>query len=85
MNEKCPVCGLMFAREPGYFLGAMYFGYGLGIPVLASLAWLWFLALPQWPWHWLVLPALVCFIPLLPAIFRYSRTLWIYFDRRFDP
>src|SRR5689334_512492 len=32
MNEKCPVCGLRFEREPGYFLGAMYFSYLLSIP-----------------------------------------------------
>ena len=31
MHECCPVCGLKFEREEGYFLGAMYISYGLAI------------------------------------------------------
>jgi uncharacterized protein (DUF983 family) len=31
MNEQCPECGYHFEREPGYFLGAMYLSYGLGV------------------------------------------------------
>jgi hypothetical protein len=31
MYERCPVCGLKFEREDGYFLGAMYISYALGI------------------------------------------------------
>ena len=37
MNEFCPRCGLRFEREPGYFLGAMYFSYVLAIPILGLL------------------------------------------------
>ena len=32
MFERCPVCGLKFEREQGYFLGAMYVSYALAIP-----------------------------------------------------
>ena len=31
MHEACPHCGASFRREPGYFLGAMYFSYALAI------------------------------------------------------
>src|SRR4051812_24822754 len=35
MHDVCPVCGLKFDREPGYFLGAMYFSYLISLlPVL---------------------------------------------------
>ena len=37
MNEPCPVCGLRFERETGYWTGAMVASYALGIPVLALL------------------------------------------------
>jgi uncharacterized protein (DUF983 family) len=44
MHGHCPVCGLAFEREPGYFTGAMYLSYGLGIiataPVWLPMAWL---------------------------------------------
>jgi hypothetical protein len=38
MNEQCPSCGLKFEREPGYFFGAMYFSYGLGVVMIFCLA-----------------------------------------------
>jgi len=38
MNDRCLICDLKFDREPGYFLGAMYVSYGLGIVIVASIA-----------------------------------------------
>src|SRR5688572_4942778 len=31
MNPGCEVCGLHFERESGYFVGAMYVSYTLGV------------------------------------------------------
>ncbi len=38
MHERCPACGLKFEREAGYFLGAMYISYGLGLGIIAILS-----------------------------------------------
>src|SRR5256886_14103531 len=38
MHDACPVCGHIFEREPGYFVGAMYVSYALAIPVYLALA-----------------------------------------------
>jgi hypothetical protein len=32
-NAACPECGLVFEREPGYFLGSFYVSYGVGAAV----------------------------------------------------
>ncbi|AGA25652.1 DUF983 domain-containing protein [Singulisphaera acidiphila] len=86
MNERCPVCNVKFERGPGYFTGAMYFSYALGIPIIAAGVLLGKLLLvPHWPLHWITLVVWVCFLPLAPAVFRYSRILFIHFDRYFDP
>ncbi len=85
MNRNCPACGLQFAREPGYFLGAMYFGYGFGSVVLGLLLLLAWLLFPGWALHQLLLMALFGFIPFLPIVFRYSRICWLHFDHIFDP
>ena len=37
MHELCPVCGLRFEREQGYFLVAMYVAYAMAVPILALL------------------------------------------------
>ena len=86
MNECCPVCGVKFERGPGYFTGAMYFSYALGIPIIAALTLLGkFWLLPKWPLHWLVLIAWLFFLPFVPWVFRVSRILFIHVDRYFDP
>ena len=85
MNERCPECDLKFEREPGYFTGAMYFSYAIGIPIVALMTLVGKLLLPAWPLHWLVVLAWVAFLPLVPFVFRYSRVLFLHFDRHFDP
>ncbi len=86
MDERCPVCDLQFGRgEPGYFTGAMYFSYGLAIPLIALLTLIEWLLLPRWTLFQLVLLATGICVPLIPWIWQYSRVLWIHFDRYFDP
>ena len=84
MHEKCPVCGLKYEREPGYFLGAMYFSYMLSLlPGLAIVLLLW--RWTGWPFNTVMLGAFFCYLPLVPAVTRWSRVIWMYVDRHFDP
>jgi hypothetical protein len=85
MNDPCPECGLLFQREEGYFLGAMYVSYGLSV-VLIGAAYLAVIAIfPKLNPLLLILLTLVLYAPFVPAVFRYSRVLWIYFDRAISP
>jgi uncharacterized protein (DUF983 family) len=84
MHERCPACRLKFEREDGYFLGAMYIGYGLGvgaIAVLAALVW----EVSRWPLLKSVLGGIVLFLPLVPVLTWMARVLWIYMDQAIDP
>ena len=84
MNDRCPDCGLRFNREPGYFLGAMYISYGLGLAlVFAFGAILW--VLTHWRFNQVVIWAVVCFLPFAPMLTFLSRVLWIYLDQTIDP
>lgn len=83
MNRACPVCGIVFEREPGYFLGAMYFSYGLGVACVAPLVALG-VAL-GWPYPAIGIACGVELLLLCPWLFRTSRTLWLHFDQRWDP
>src|SRR2546422_7942059 len=38
MCERCSICDLKFEREPGYFLGAMYISYVLGVSIMTPIA-----------------------------------------------
>lgn len=86
MNDDCPTCGLDFDRgEPGYFTGAMYVSYAMVIPVIALLTLIEHLILPDWSLFQLVVLATLICLPSTPLIWQYSRVIWIYFDRYFDP
>lgn len=85
MNDPCPHCGLIFQREEGYFLGAMYvstaFSIALTLPIYV-------IALVLIPGQNVLLATavtLLAYIPLIPAVFRYSRVIWIYLDRAVCP
>jgi len=80
MNAACPSCGTVFEKEPGYFVGAMYFSYFLAVPIYALLCLL-FLRLLRHRSELLAFGiALLLFLPLGPLLFRASRLLWLYLD-----
>ena len=81
MNDPCPVCGLIFQREEGYFLGAMYVSYLLGAVLLGIGYFVGTSLLPRLHDHVILVGLFLLYLPLTPAIFRYSRAEWIYFDR----
>jgi hypothetical protein len=85
MNDPCPVCGLVFQREEGYFLGAMYVSYVLSTVILGALYLGAIAVLPTRDNLPVTLTMLLLYLPLMPAVFRYSRVLWIYFERASCP
>ncbi len=84
LNERCPICGLRFEREEGYFLGAMVVSYILAImmiPLLAAVIWV----ITRWSLNRVVIASILLFIPVAPALSSFSRVLYIYFDQAIDP
>lgn len=84
MYERCPVCDLKFERESGYFLGAMYISYGLGVVCIAFLALvLW--TVTSWGIIKIIVWASILFLPFVWPITLLSRVLWLYLDWAVDP
>jgi uncharacterized protein (DUF983 family) len=84
MHDACSVCGLRILRESGYYLGAMYVSYFLGVftilPVATYLA-----AFAAWP-LWLVFTVMIVQTVVSMLLFlRLSRTIWLYLDQTIDP
>ncbi len=84
MNKRCAACGYRFEREPGYFMGAMYFSYALAVPAYTLLVLLARRLLPAVSETWAFAAALPLFLLLVPPIFRISRAIWMHFDRALD-
>jgi uncharacterized protein (DUF983 family) len=83
MHARCRVCGLVFAREQGYFTGAMYLSYGLRLLTTAPV-WL-PMALLGRSLGEVLLAVGGLLIAGSPWLFRYSRVLWLYLDQAIDP
>lgn len=84
MYERCLDCDLKFEREPGYFLGAMYISYGIGVSMIALIALvLW--ETTSWEIVKIIGWASILFLPLVWPITLFSRVLWLYLDWAMDP
>lgn len=83
MYPNCPRCGLLFEREPGFFLGSMYYSYGIGVFAVAPLC----VALYLLDYSVTVIGVSIFaeLILLSPLLFRYSRVLWMHMDQKIDP
>ena len=83
MNTACPVCGLVFEREPGYFTGAMVVSYTIAVPTFGLIV----IALMVAGFDAVValIAGGVVYLVLAPSIFRYSRAIWLHFDWLIDP
>ena len=83
MNERCPVCGLRYEREPGYFTGAMVVSYVIAVPTFGLIViGLLVAGLDTGP---ALLIGAALYLVLAPFIFRYSRVVWLHFDWLLDP
>jgi uncharacterized protein (DUF983 family) len=83
MRRACEECHLQFEREPGYFTGAMYASYFLGI-VTTLPVWLGMLVAGTGLGP--ILGVAVALVALLmPLYFHYSRVMWMHVDAYFNP
>lgn len=83
MHERCPVCGLVYEREPGYFTGAMVVSYALAVPTFGLMVIA--LLVAGLDTGVALLVGAAVYLVLAPFIFRYSRAVWSHFDWLLDP
>jgi len=82
-NRVCQVCGLEFERENGYFTGAMYISYFLGIVTTAPV-WL-TLLLTEKSLGLIIGVTVAQVVVSMPIFYHYSRVLWLHFDMLTKP
>ncbi len=87
MYYACPRCRVVYGRENGYFTGAMIVSYVLMVPIGGLLLGLYALVGGiglGWGIEWILTATGLSLLPLTPTIFRYSRVVWMHFDRVVD-
>lgn len=78
MHARCQVCDANFVPEPGFYDGAMYVSYAFSVAIMiTSLVAV--NVLVTVPKLWMYLSTVVGLtVLLLPAMLRYSKTLYLY-------
>jgi uncharacterized protein (DUF983 family) len=85
VRDKCEVCELNYSPEPGFYYGAMYVSYGLGVTLFVTI---W--ASCNWFFEnvsvWTQIGLVVFFLIVLgPYLFALSKIIWanifIHFDK----
>ena len=86
MNATCSACGRTFEREPGFFLGSIYFNYGLTALIVSIVYPVLLFGYGLQEHETSLLIGAGVFVLLFPVImFRHARSLWLAFDQFADP
>jgi len=83
MHEQCPCCGQRMEIEPGFYYGAMYCSYGLGV-LISLINFLICQMVLNLPGFWFLLVNAVVLLALWPFVFRYARAAYLYLFVRYD-
>ena len=78
MNENCPVCGLKFEVEPGFWYGAMFVSYANTILLLVFMGVGMFYLFNDPPTVYYIVTITVMSIVLVPFNFRVSRSVFLH-------
>lgn len=84
MHPTCPLCGLRFEREAGYFIGSMYISYAMATVILGLEMVLFYTLFPSLPDIAIFGFGCLSLLPFVPLIIRYSRVIWMNVDRALD-
>ena len=83
MPPECPVCGVTFFPETGFYWGAMYMSYGLTI--LSSMINVGLIGLIfGFEIYPLIIGNTVLLILMFPLFFRYARVIWLQLNTPFS-
>jgi len=76
IHANCSYCDLKYSREPGFYYGAMYVSYALGVALFVTL---WVSFNLFFPWvsvYWQVGIVAVSSILLAPYFYALSKIIW---------
>lgn len=88
MRHHCDACGLDLWQEPGFYLGSIYFNYGLTalVVTISYFAFYFGGTVDSTLGSKAVLSGLTAYCIVFPLwFFRYARSLWLGFDQYWDP
>lgn len=83
-HVHCPKCNLKYAKEPGFYYGAMYVSYAYGVALFTAIIVLYWLAFRRFDvWNLLMIMGVLSIL-LAPAFYHSSKIVWANFFISYD-
>ncbi|MCB0795698.1 MAG: DUF983 domain-containing protein [Flavobacteriales bacterium] len=76
VRESCSVCGRSYSKEPGFYYGAMYVAYALGVATFVSVYVAMIVLFPEASTEMYVGVVLAALLLLTPFLFALSKIIW---------
>ena len=77
MPENCECCDMKYEPETGFYYGAMFVSYGIGVALFVAI---WGIIGAVWPQASalvIISSILIALVAIFPVSFRLSRLIWI--------
>ncbi|MCB0764915.1 MAG: DUF983 domain-containing protein [Flavobacteriales bacterium] len=85
VHPNCPVCGVKFEREPGFFYGAMYVSYALAVALFVTVWVALSVLAPDLSLVWQAGSVVGLLVVLSPFLYVLSKVIWANIFFHFDP
>lgn len=76
IREKCEGCNLKYSREPGFYFGAMFVSYALGVALFVTIWVATAVLYPEYSAELLLGIIIVAIIILGPYLYALSKIIW---------
>ncbi|MDB4088574.1 DUF983 domain-containing protein [Flavobacteriales bacterium] len=76
IHDNCENCNEKFSKEPGFYYGAMYVSYGLGVALFITVFLLTYLIYPKSTAFIYISIIAIAMIVLGPFIYELSKIIW---------
>ncbi len=84
IHENCSHCGLKYSKEPGFYYGAMYVSYALGVALFVTLWTSFNLFIPKASIYTQLWVITLTTIVLSPYLYALSKIIWANMFIRFQ-
>ncbi len=84
IHAHCSVCGLKYAKEPGFYYGAMYVAYALGVALFVTLWTSFNLFFKGLSTGWQIGIIIFATVVLSPYFYALSKIIWANMFIKYD-
>lgn len=84
IHEHCSSCGLKYSKEPGFYYGAMYVSYALGVALFVTLWTSFNLFFPNVSIGFQITTIIAVTILLTPYLYALSKIIWANFFIKYE-